>query len=89
MFFLYQEASKIPNMTGLDLSLFYKKNEFTVLASITYIFKSMFFIQKFPRSVFYCSSNNESFKILNFFNFFFEEIIKKIIIKISKYYKFD
>ena len=25
MFFLYQEASKIPNMTGLDLSLFYKK----------------------------------------------------------------
>ena len=74
MFSHYQDANKIANMTGLDLSLSYKRN--IVCGTTVYHkkYKTTFFEQTFPRSAFYCSCNNKCSRVLDFFKFFFEQV---------------
>ena len=47
--------------------------------SIAKRFKTKFLVHTFPTSFFYCSSNNQYCKVMNFFQFLFEGVIKRFI----------
>ena len=81
MFCHYQEADKIVNLTVLDLLLLCKRK---LIYGTTLYHKRdsrpSSWKKTFPRSTFYCSSNSKCCRLLNFFQFLFEGVIKRFII---------
>ena len=78
----YQQAKMIVNMTVLDLWLFYKRKKVCGTTFYQYDIQDPV-IHTFPRSCFYWSSTYKCCRVLNFFKFFFEGVIKTFVISFA------